>query len=75
MGAIVTERLPVKPLQLDGVAPTPENVRSGAYPLTKTLTFAFKTDGLPPGARAFIDFVRSAEGKRILTRSGYVPVD
>jgi phosphate transport system substrate-binding protein len=75
MGAIVTERLPVKPLQLDGVAPTLENVRSGAYPLTKTQTFAFKTDGLPPGARAFIDFVRSAEGKRILTRSGYVPVD
>ncbi len=75
MGAIITERLPIKPLKLDGVAPTPENVRSGAYPLAKTLAFVFRSGELPPGARAFIDFVRSNDGTRILTRSGYLPAE
>jgi phosphate transport system substrate-binding protein len=63
----------VKALKVNGVAPTLENVASGTYPLVKTLTFVFKEDKLNPVARAFVDFVRSPEGERILTANGYLP--
>jgi phosphate transport system substrate-binding protein len=75
MGAITAERLPIKALKLDGVAPTPENVLSGTYPLAKTLAFAFRSATLPPGAKAFLEFVRSNDGTRILKQNGYVPID
>ena len=66
MGAITAERLPIKVLRIDGVLPTPENVLSGRYPLVKALAFAFLKDKLPAGAKAFLDFVRSKDGEKIL---------
>lgn len=75
LGAITVERLRVKPLKLDGVAPTRENVLSGAYPLAKTLAFAFRSDTLPAGAKAFLEFVRSSAGRRVLEQYGYLPAE
>lgn len=72
-GAIAAERLPLKVLKVNGMLPTPENVRSRAYPLVKTLSFVFRPEKLPPDARSFIDFARSAEGAALLAVSGYVP--
>jgi phosphate transport system substrate-binding protein len=74
-GAVFLERVPVKALVLDGVAPTADNVASGRYPMVKTLSFVFRAETLPPDARAFVDFVRSPAGKRLIRASGYVPVD
>lgn len=73
MGAITSERLPIKVLRIDGVLPTPENVLSGRYPLVKSLAFAFLKDKLPAGAKAFLDFVRSKDGEKILRANGYLP--
>lgn len=75
MGAITTQRLSLKPLKINGVLPTPENVRSGKYPLVKTMTFVFLKDKLPAEAKAFLEFVRSSEGKTILRAKGYLPVE
>lgn len=75
MGQITGGRLPLKVLKLNGVLPTPESVLSGRYPLVKTQAFVFRPDGLPAGARAFMDFVRSREGERILRTNGYVPTE
>lgn len=73
MGAITAERLPIKVLKINGVLPTPENVLRGRYPLVKLLTFAFLKDTLPAGAKAFLDFVRSKDGEKILRANGYLP--
>ncbi len=72
-GAITAEQLPIKALKVNGVPPTPENVSSGRYPLVKTLAFVFQKDKLPTGARAFLEFVRSRDGGRILRANGYLP--
>ncbi|MBI4590699.1 MAG: substrate-binding domain-containing protein [Candidatus Rokubacteria bacterium] len=73
MGTITAERLPIKVLKMNGVLPTPENVLSGRFPLVKRLAFVFLKDKLPDGAKAFLDFVRSSEGGKVLRASGYLP--
>jgi phosphate transport system substrate-binding protein len=74
LGTVTLERLPIRVLSIDGIAPTLENVVGGRYPFTKTLGFVWREDGLSNAARAFMDFARSDEAVGILTSSGYLPV-
>jgi len=74
LGTITIERLPIKALLIDGVAPTLDNVASGRYPFTKTLALVWREDVLPPSARAFLEFVHSSEADGILRAHGYLPV-
>ncbi len=63
----------VKALSWNGVAPTNENVKSGAYPLARPVYFL--TRGAPsPAVQKYIDYVLSAEGQGILEREGLIPV-
>jgi len=57
----------VKLLEIDGVAPTPENIVSGKYKVGRPLLIVYPTDEakLRPGIRAFLDWVGSAEGQRV----------
>ncbi len=71
-GEIITEHLNVKELVINGIAPTPENVKSGAYPLSKTLCFVFRKDKITKEAQLFIDFVISGRGQKILKENGYL---
>ena len=75
LGEIPLEHLSIKPLAFDGVPPTTEQALKGRYPLVKTLAFVFRKDTLVPEARAFVDFVRSPEGRRIVASLGYLPGD
>jgi phosphate transport system substrate-binding protein len=55
------------------VSPTPEAVRSRAYPLTRTLYLSAVAQ--PSGTvRAFLDFCSSAGGQALLQRAGYVGI-
>lgn len=72
-GFLVADHLPIKPLKVNGVPPTPADVRIGRYTLVKALSFVFRKENLPPAAEAFLEFVRSREGERILTANGYLP--
>ena len=74
LGTTTLERLPIKVLSLDGIAPTPENVASGRYPFIKTLGFVWREDTLPASARAFVKFVQSDDGAGLLRAHGYLPV-
>lgn len=73
LGAITVERHRIKPLKVNGVAPTLNNLRRGAYPLCKTLTLVYRKAALKAGAREFLAFVGSGEGRKILTDNGYLP--
>lgn len=71
LGTIKSEHLNIKMLKVNGNSPTPENVIKGRYVLVKTLYFVFKKDNYPPEAKAFMDFVRSKQGQKILKDNGY----
>jgi len=73
LGSVTVERRRIKPLRVNGVAPTLNNLRNGSYPLHKTLSLVYRKDALPAEAREFITFVKSGAGKKILVASGYLP--
>lgn len=64
----------VKLLALDGVAPSLENIRSGAYPEVTTLYAVTRAGEENPNVRALLEWIVSAEGQELVEKSGYVGV-
>jgi phosphate transport system substrate-binding protein len=63
----------VKTVMLDGVAPSTENIRSGEYAISRTLLMI--TKGEPDeDEQAFLDFVLSEDGQKIVSDVHYIPV-
>jgi phosphate transport system substrate-binding protein len=59
-------------LNLDGIAPTPDNVASGRYKVVQA--YRLVTKGKPAGAiKEFIDFVRGPKGVKVIESTGAVP--
>lgn len=60
--------------EYEGVLPTEANVVSGTYTVSRTLNII--TNGEPSQeAKAFIDFLLSSEGQKIVVEEGYIPVN
>jgi len=73
LALVASEGRRIRMLSLSGVVPTTKSVRDGTYPYTKT--FYMVTRQPPsPTAEKFLRFVRSPEGKAILSRVGHVPL-
>ena len=73
LALVVSEKRRIRMLSLSGVKPTTKSVRDGTYPYTKT--FFMVTRRAPsPTAERFIRFVRSPQGKAILSRVGHIPL-
>ncbi|RMH17779.1 MAG: phosphate ABC transporter substrate-binding protein, partial [Acidobacteria bacterium] len=69
----IEEGMPLRLVPLDGVEPTLEAVADKSYPMARTLYLIARDE--PQGAsRALLDFLRSAEGARIIERGRYVPL-
>jgi phosphate transport system substrate-binding protein len=64
----------IKPIALDGVAPTRANILAGKYPLVEDFAFVYKKE-LTPGAAGFIGFVFSKEGRKILEMNDMIAVE
>jgi phosphate transport system substrate-binding protein len=63
----------VKPLQVNGVNGSAQTVLSQKYPLARELYMY--TNGEPTGEVAkFIAFVKSAQGQKIVEKTGFVPL-
>lgn len=60
-------------LQINGIAPTRENIIKGRYLLSRTPMLVTKG---PPAeeAKQLIDFILSPEGQKIVKRMGYIPI-
>ena len=66
----------VKALEINGVAPTPETVKDKTYPVSRPL-FMY-TNGAPKSGTPLADFVnlgKTAEGRKLIEDTGFVPVD
>jgi phosphate transport system substrate-binding protein len=55
-------------LSLDGVAATTVNIGNGTYPIRRPVFFFTSTDAatVKPAVKAFVEFIKSAEGAQIL---------
>jgi phosphate transport system substrate-binding protein len=73
MGAITADNLTVKPLRVNGVAPTAAEVKAGRYTLIKALSFLVDPRRPSREAQRFIDFSLSKEGAAVLASIGYLP--
>ena len=63
----------LRPVDVDGVPATRENVVNGKYPLVRLFLFVVK-DKPDPHSQKFIDFVLSDQGQRMLEQEGLVAV-
>ena len=63
----------IRAVEIDGAAPTTQNVKNGTYKISRPFNIATKgeADGL---ARDFIDFILSAEGQAVVA-NGYIPIN
>jgi phosphate transport system substrate-binding protein len=70
LALLLSEKRALKALALDGVVPSAQTLANGSYPLYKELLLVTgpKT---PPEARAFVTFVGSAAGRKVLEQTGY----
>ncbi|MBI4843654.1 MAG: substrate-binding domain-containing protein [Nitrospirae bacterium] len=74
MASIMKNGLDLNVLSVDGVFPSPENVKTGKYLLARPQGFVVKE--APAGAvKEFIDFIFSSKGRAILADNGYIPLD
>lgn len=63
----------LRPVHLDGIAPTAANVANGKYRLAATACFLHKGALQDIAARAFMDFVHTPAGRSVIEKTGLLP--
>ncbi len=74
IGMVATENLRINVLKFNGIEPGLESLRNGTYPLTRVLSFVYREENLPESAKAFLNFVYSDAGQRIMASKNYLSV-
>ena len=64
----------VKLLSVDGVAPTVENIQSGAYPITASLYAVTWKGNNNRNVEKLLNWILSEEGQALVEKTGYVPI-
>lgn len=64
----------LKPLTINGYAPTEENIKGGKYPLAVPFSLVHKDETVSL-AKKFLHFLFSPQAKEIILESGTIPVD
>jgi phosphate transport system substrate-binding protein len=70
----MTKGMKLQVVKVNGVAPTAANVVQGAYAIAAPFGLVWKGE-LKPAAGRFFQFLKSAEGKKIIIGHGTVPAD
>jgi phosphate transport system substrate-binding protein len=74
LALILSEKRSLVALPIEGVAPSVQAIATGRYAHSRSLYIVVKGSPSPATAR-FLDFVRSSEGRRILTDTGHLVVE
>lgn len=64
----------IKILAIDGVAPTDENLRGGAYAFTTNYYGVIRAGEENSAGGLFLNWMLSPEGQRCIRQAGYIPV-
>jgi len=64
----------VKALQIDGADATVASVKDGSYKISRPFNIVTKAE-VSESAKAFIDFILSAEGQAVVEANHYIPMD
>ena len=65
----------VRAVNVDGVTPSEETIRSGAYPIQRGFLLVTSKDGeMSASAQAFYDFCLSADADEYIRKAGAVPI-
>jgi phosphate transport system substrate-binding protein len=73
LAQMLSEGRRLKPLKLDGVKATNEALQAGTYPHFKSL-YLITAPRLDAPTAAFVHFVWSPEGQRVLSAAGHLVV-
>lgn len=72
-GQIIAEKCDLRMVPIDGVAPSLETLNNGTYRFVKPFYLVFAADR-GAGPEQLLQFLRSAEARKILLALGYVPL-
>ena len=61
----------IKLLDINGIAPTRENIANDSYPYTRRF-YAVTTGSESPAAKQFIEWIQSPQGQELVEKTGYV---
>ncbi len=61
----------IKLLDINGIAPTRENIANDSYPYTRRF-YAVTTGSESPAAKQFIEWIQSQQGQELVEKTGYV---
>lgn len=64
----------VKAINIDGIAPTVENIKNGSYKIARPFNIATK-DNLSELAKDFINFIMSSEGQKVVQENKYIAIE
>jgi len=64
----------IKGVTVNSVALTLKNGKSGKYPISRKLLIYVNEDRISPDAKAFVDYIISSEGQKLVKESGYIPL-
>lgn len=56
----------IKLLAIDGVMPSQQTLANGQYPVRRPLYLVYNPEKMKPAIAAFLDFVKSSDGQRII---------
>ncbi len=65
----------VKMLSLNGVYPSPENIKNGSYPIVARFYAIYRANNDNPNIPLLIDWILSEEGQTLIEESGYVSIN
>ena len=72
--SLQTDSKGVKAVAIGDVAPSMETVRQGKYPFARSLRLYTSKAHATPAAQAFVAFITSPEGQKIVDQDGFITV-
>ncbi|MBR6602968.1 MAG: substrate-binding domain-containing protein [Clostridia bacterium] len=70
----IVENENVKILSMNGIAPTPENIKNGTYPVIAEFYAIYREDNENENIPILIDWLLSDEGQTLIEKNGYIGI-